>query len=270
MVEATYVTDPLPIVVTEIMFNPAEDPQGLHSTNDFEFIEIQNIGTEPVDVRGVRVVGPRIEAELGGGEVTLLQPGGYAVAVHDREAFASRYGSDGVFVAGVIEGVLSNNRMELTLIGSLDEPLLVFTYEDWYPETDGAGRSLVIRDPHADRSTWNLQESWAPSAEVHGSPGRADTGGPAGGLQIPGDFVQDASLNIADAVGVLRYLFSGGGNAPCASEAGTTALLDADGDANLTVSDAVHTLNFLFLGGTPHALGISCMRIEGCADVCSQ
>lgn len=264
LVEASYVTDPLPIVITEIMYNPPDgDEEGFRSS-DFEFLEFQNIGDEPLDVTGVRLATTRLSFEFESG--ASLAPGEHVVAVKDLAAFRARYG-DAPAVAGVFNGVLSNSRMDILLVGPLDEPLLSFTYEDWYPETDGEGASLVIVDPYASRSTWGDSTSWKPSAEIGGSPGRADGSG-GGGRRKPSDANGDGKLNISDPVALLRYLFTGTFSLPCDTPEGNVRLLDANADGELNLSDAVQTLDFLFLDGPAPALGTACVEIEGCTTAC--
>src|SRR5690606_23617977 len=203
LVEASYVTDPLPIVITEIMYNPASGSEVGFRASDFEFIEFQNIGDEPLDVTGVRIETIRLSVELEKG--AILAPGEHAVAVRSIDAFRARYG-DEPRVIGSFARDLLNSRMEIALLGPVDEPLLTFTFEDWYPETDGGGHSLVIRDPHASRLTWNDEAAWRPSLEPNGSPGRAD-GTSAPSFVLPGDLNGDGVLNISDPVGLLRHLF---------------------------------------------------------------
>lgn len=58
-----------------------------------------------------------------------------------------------------------------------------------------------------------------------------------------GDSNDDASLDIADAVFILRYLFLGAGNLSCMEAA------DANDDGRVDIADAVRILGFLFLGG---------------------
>jgi hypothetical protein len=59
-----------------------------------------------------------------------------------------------------------------------------------------------------------------------------------------GDVDASASVNIADAIAVLRFLFLGGG-LECADAA------DADDTGEVTITDAVAILRFLFSGGQP-------------------
>lgn len=92
----------------------------------------------------------------------------------------------------------------------------------------------------------------------------------AGG-QIPGDGNQDGTLDMADTLHLLGYLFLGQPvELPCATPEGSRLLLDANGDDFLDIGDAVTTLVYLFRDGSaPPALGTECVRIQGCPEVCS-
>ena len=60
-----------------------------------------------------------------------------------------------------------------------------------------------------------------------------------------GDANQDQTIDIADGVAILSYLFSGGGDGGCLST------IDANDDAMANVADAVTVLDHLFSGGGP-------------------
>ena len=137
--------------VTEIMYH---DPYG----SDFDFIELQNISDEPLDINGVRFID--------GIDFTFpnmtLAAGQYVVVVSNIAAFRSRYGPS-ANVAGEYSGNLSNGGEDiiLQLPWPYEAAILRFEYNDsWYPSTDGLGDSLVIRDPYAHPATWDEAESW--------------------------------------------------------------------------------------------------------------
>ena len=93
-----------------------------------------------------------------------------------------------------------------------------------------------------------------------------------GGLQYPGDMNQDASVNIADAVGELNFLFGGNPSVlPCGDGAidhpANLALLDHNGDGGFNISDPVGLLNWLFASGAPPVQGTDPIAIEGCPDL---
>ena len=67
-----------------------------------------------------------------------------------------------------------------------------------------------------------------------------------------GDCNGDATLDLADAVCILSYLFSG-------AEAGCLDALDSQDDGALDIADAVSLLQYLFAGGAPPSRpGLSC------------
>ena len=142
--------------VTEIMYNPLSGPEG-------EYIKIQNIGEVTLrlnDVRfeeGVRFAFPD----------ALLEPGQSAYVVNNIETFTSERG-DELTVLGEFEGRLDNGGERLRLeIDSISAGILDFEYEDeWYPETDGTGASLVVIDESVPPSEWGLKENWKASVLV--------------------------------------------------------------------------------------------------------
>src|SRR5439155_11960939 len=75
-----------------------------------------------------------------------------------------------------------------------------FTYDDaWYPQTDGGGYSLVIRDPSGDLSNWGTQAGWRASYAPLGLPGQddADTTPPV-----------EQSANFDAAAARVQFFFS--------------------------------------------------------------
>ena len=266
MAQDIYVTKLLPLVITEVMYNPAVLPGDTQPKSQYTYIELMNIGNEPIQLDGVSLPAP-VVYNFTGSAVTTLNPGEYVVIAKNLTAFLERYG-DGPKVAGAYGRPLNVTRGDITLLGPLGETLLKLHYEDsWYPSTDGQGNSLVIRDPLAPRESWLTKEGWRESYEAGGSPGREDVPGPSPGLQLSGDINQDQRRNISDAVGMLAYLFQGY-EVPCSSDEGNLQLLDVNGDKSRNVTDAIYTLQYLFGAGDPPALGVGCVPIAGCPDVC--
>ncbi|MEM7165961.1 MAG: dockerin type I domain-containing protein [Planctomycetota bacterium] len=66
-------------------------------------------------------------------------------------------------------------------------------------------------------------------------------------LFIRGDSNNDGTLNIADAVAILNFLFSGG----LAVDPNCTEAADANGDGSVNIADAVYVLSHLFSMGAP-------------------
>ena len=222
LVQATFlVGDPPDLRITEIMYHPQNPPAGSpYNDDDFEFIELQNAGDAPIELGGIQFAD--------GIEFTFpdvqLAPGGVVVIVSNQEAFESRYGVVPE-VVGQYTGRLENSGEHLLLAGAFGETILDFAYQDdWYPETDGAGRSLEIRDVQAEPDTWALPASWRASDAPGGTPGVA---GPA---PVPGDTDGDGDVDIDDLNNV-RNNFGGAGTG------------DTNGDGVVNIDDLNNVRN---------------------------
>jgi hypothetical protein len=160
-----------PLRITEIMYHPADPPTGnTNSDEAFEFIEVKNISSNPLNVHRFRL-GGGIEFEF---PDAILAAGELAVVVANADAFRSRY-PWGPRVLGVYAGRLDNAGQRLVLTGPLGEPILDFRYDDdWHPITDGLGFSLVHLDARAPSDTWNLKSHWRPSALPDAFPAAED------------------------------------------------------------------------------------------------
>ena len=141
--------------VTEIHYHPTDpetepEQEISESDNDFEFIELQNIADERVDLsllsfrEGIDFQFP-VGSFLGAGERGLV--------VSNTAAFLARYGSS---VTPAIMGEfgddtnLSNKGERLALEDSAGEKIFSFPYDDsppWPTLPDGDGPSLVLTDP---------------------------------------------------------------------------------------------------------------------------
>ncbi len=170
--EAVLVIRDVPLVITEIMYHPAGAPSG--NTNDadnFEFIELKNVGLVPLSLLGVRFTNGIDYTFTTNSAVTQLAAGGTVILVKNLTAFQSRY--PGVTnVAGEFSGTLENTGERLALIGGLAEPILDFSFSDeWHPITDGAGFSMVIADERAAPGRWGDASSWRVGSRFGGSPG---------------------------------------------------------------------------------------------------
>ena len=171
----TFVVTTPPLAITEIMYHPPPPASGTNDAEDFEFIELKNVGAQPLNLIGISFTNGISFTFTATNAITNLGPGQYVVLVANRAAFLSRYPTV-TNVAGQYTGKLDNGGERLYLEGALKEPILDFAYDDaWYPTTDGEGFSLVIRNEYAAFNTWTNPASWRPSAALYGSPGRADT-----------------------------------------------------------------------------------------------
>lgn len=188
LVEATYISSLPPLVVSEIMYNAA-------GGEAYDFIEIKNVGTNDVSLADVHL-SDGVTFGFGLGAVASVPPGGYVVVVEDETAFAARYGTNGVRVAGTYDGKLANDGERIGLTHDAFGALLSFTYKDgWHDHTDGEGFSLTAVDPAGDTERWGDKQAWRASAAIGGTPGGDDDGW----LPNPGDIVISEALTHTDA-----------------------------------------------------------------------
>lgn len=182
--------------ITEVMYHPAPASAGSsYEAEAFEYVEVRNIGSSPLDLAGFRFING-ITCELTG---PVLAAGQRAVVVADRAAFESRYGT-GMVIAGEYLGRLNNAGERLELIGPAGESIHDFAYDPrWHPITDGFGFSLVTVDDSAPMEAWGLAAGWRPSGRIAGSPGQEDPLPPMFPTVVvnevltrPGSLLQDA------------------------------------------------------------------------------
>lgn len=165
LAEAVFAVGPVAenLRISEIMYHPS-DPNA-------EYIELTNIGVEPIDLslvrftRGVDFTFPGVE----------LAPGDYVLIVEDVAAFELRYG-EGFHIAGQYAGRLDNAGESVELQDAAGRIIHSFQYEDdWYEITDGLGFSLTVVDPvTTDPNALGEKTAWRPSVYAGGSPGFDD------------------------------------------------------------------------------------------------
>jgi hypothetical protein len=216
-VHAVY-TLPTPLRITEIMYNPLAGPPGSpYAGTDFEFIELRNIGSRPLNLNGYEI---QDGITFTFGDVTLA-PGAFAIVVNNAAAFASRYG-DELPVAGEFDGNLSNSGETLSLLAPLDVLVQRFTFFDsWHASTDGTGRSLTIRDDGATLDAWNSAQGWKASSLVGGTPGVSDA------PSTPGDTNGDGVVDLTDLNNARNHF----------GETGENVVGDTNGDHTVDLAD---------------------------------
>ena len=235
--------------VTEVHYNPAaptsaELAAGFEDSDDFEFIEFTNIGSETIDLIGVTLDEVDIEGNDEGvnfsfgqdGTITSLAAGATVLVVEDAAAFAFRYGND-LPVAGEWAGKLSNAGETLT-VSVFETVAQQFAFDDqWYAATDGEGASLELINPNnADLSSWSTKEAWRASSSIGGSPGGEGNPGP-----VPGDSNGDGVFDSGDLVAV----FSAGEYEDDIAGNSTFEEGDWNGDGDFDSTDLV----FVFTAG---------------------
>ncbi|MFT5122508.1 MAG: hypothetical protein ACI97B_001139 [Verrucomicrobiales bacterium] len=185
LAESTYISDLPPLVITEIMYNPS-----LHA--DAEYIEVKNIGTNDVELGSLSLDG--VTFSFPGGQLT---PGEHLVVAKNPTVLSALYDTSGFQLFGpFISGSLDNAGEELALVHSTFGDIQRFTYKDsWYPQTDGGGFSLTIRNENADPTLWNEKSGWRASDPLQGTPGIDDPGE----LPLPRAIVINEVLTHTDA-----------------------------------------------------------------------
>lgn len=206
--------------ITEIMYAPKVDAG--QDEGDYEYIEIQNIGAEPLNLEGANFVSG-IEFTFGSG--ASLQPKQYGLLVRNKAAFESRYGA-GKNILGEYKGRLNNGGDRIELEDVRDENVLSFAYKkEWSKEANEQGYSLVIRDASKPFDSWDLAESWASSPT--GSPGAGD-----GALPPP-----------PPASGYANWRKKHFGDAALANDKISGPLGDANGDGRANLLSYAFNLN---------------------------
>ena len=168
--------------ITEINYNPA-DPTAAELVSlptldhdDFEFIAVQNIGAQNINLAGTRFTD--------GIEFTFpnvnLAPGEQGVIVQDSAAFQLRYGSGLNVLGEFASGRLANSGENLTIVDGQFQTILDFTYQDsapWPDRADGDGATLELIDPaNTPAAEFGKYYRWRGSTELHGTPGTSGAG----------------------------------------------------------------------------------------------
>ena len=163
--------------ITEVHYHPGpasatEQAMGW-TDSDFEYLELQNIGTTPIDMTDARFT-KGIDFDFSPG--TIIEPGAFLLIVKNQTAFASRYGA-GLPIAGEwdLNDKLSNGGENIKLSLGSGTAIIEFTYDDnapWPTSPDGGGSSLTLSLPTetlpADHSN---PLAWQASQQTGGTPG---------------------------------------------------------------------------------------------------
>jgi len=172
------------LVATEINYHPF-DPTSEElaidagfTAGDFEFIEFKNIGGQKIDVYGAGIAGG---IDFDADAVLSLDAGEYLIVASNPDAFAVRYDTSGIVVAGKYQGSLNDAGEKLTLTDRFGQTLWSFDFNDsgeWPGRADGKGATLVLIDPNAvpqtePERTEYLEDgaSWRSSVAYGGAPG---------------------------------------------------------------------------------------------------
>ena len=164
--------------VTEMMYSPVLTPEAENrgwNRDDLAWLELRNIGEGVLNLNGVRF-GSGIDYTFG--EV-ILRAGEHLILAKNREAFLFANGSSydlGVQLLDGYSGNLARKGELISLLSADGESILSYTYSNqWYPETDQGGYSLVVVDPRSEEALWSTEQNWRPSANLGGSPGMMES-----------------------------------------------------------------------------------------------
>ncbi|MDB6155212.1 MAG: exported protein of unknown function [Chthoniobacteraceae bacterium] len=221
-------TTPTPynfLKISEVHYHPAA-PIGAEliassDKDDFEFIELLNTGTQPLDISGCAFT-EGVDFTFPAN--TVLAPGGAVLVVRHLPAFRARYGP-GPVVAGSYGPAdsLSNAGELITLIDASGAVIQTFSYDDAFPwpaGTDGEGASLVAIAPHLALDRGN-PDGWRASTAAGGNPGGSDA------TVFTGSATADAdSDGLSD---FLEYALGTSSTVPNAPDAATSLSPDASG-----------------------------------------
>lgn len=176
----TEAADASNLVISEIHYRPSlpdedELAEGFNERSDFEFIELENVGSRHINLKGLQFTAG-IGFEFGSeGAIHMLAPGERLLLVNNLEAFQSRYGG-ALPIAGMYSGNLDNDGEQLLITGPDGTEILNMTYNDaapWPESADGDGYSLILIKPGLPGDS-SSPERWRSSAVRDGNPGGSD------------------------------------------------------------------------------------------------
>jgi hypothetical protein len=155
------------VVFSEVMYHP---PDALP-----EYIELSNNTATPLDIaewrmtEGVDYVFPAFAIEQP--ERTFLKPfERILLAGVDEATLRAAYNiAPTVRIYGPWTGNLKNGSERITLRDKNGSLVCTMSYDDWrFPATDGAGHSLVVKNPDRNIDNWR---NWQASRRRGGTPG---------------------------------------------------------------------------------------------------
>jgi hypothetical protein len=163
--------------ITELMYHPPVLPGDSFPAEEYEYIELKNIGPTAIHLNGVHFTNGIVFA-FSVANTTNLNAGATIILAKNPVAFAARYPSVIVPVFAYV-GSLENNGETIQIDDAVGEKILEFTYNNtWHPLTAGNGFSLVIIDENGPFNSWNDKDAWRASGVIYGSPGVTDPAPP--------------------------------------------------------------------------------------------
>lgn len=230
------------VVITEINYN---NP----GTDTYEFIELYNNGTSPVDLTGWQLD----SAVLYTFPAHTLNPGEYVVVANDAVAFEAAFGIMPLGWDPTNNNVLNNTGEKIVLRNALGAIMDSVRYADtapWPTAPDGFGPSLVLCDVNADNgnaANWDAAVT-ATGVSVSGIEILANPGEASGCLTGPIVSFLFSNFNILENAGevfVQVVLLNGNANPTSVTlNANAASTASAPGDYTPTLP-----LTITFPGG---------------------
>ncbi|WP_035612084.1 lamin tail domain-containing protein [Haloferula sp. BvORR071] len=153
------------VLATELNYQPTGEGNG-------EFIELANISTQAVNLRGASF-SSGIQFAFSSWRDTILEPGQRLVLADSDFSFRGLHGWDEP-IAGVYRGNLSNDGEELTLNDASGSPVLDFSYDAaWSEQASGGGKTLILLPPRPGMDL-SAAASWATSLTTGGEPNTSE------------------------------------------------------------------------------------------------
>ena len=157
------------LVVSEVMYHPAEEAGMSVEDEALEFIELYNNRAVFEDLSGYAFTnGIEYTFEAG----TIIGPKEYLVVARNPATLEAAYGIDNVY--GPFSGRLSNDGERIELSNGNGEIIISFRYDDkrpWPISPDGTGHSLIRAKLSGDPEEGS---SWTAGKFIGGTPGEPD------------------------------------------------------------------------------------------------
>ncbi len=173
LLSAHFIVDTIPVtsdnlVLSAIHYHPSapsdsETTAGFQNRRDFEFLALENISSQTLDLRGLRFTAGIDFEFVASNPLNELAPGETLVLVSNPNAFESRYGTEWKIAGTFQNGTNLNNGGErIAAINASGQTVLNVTYSDespWPAEADGLGSYLSQVQPQGMQNP-NLPASW--------------------------------------------------------------------------------------------------------------
>ncbi len=200
------------IAVSEINYNPlaptAAELAAIPSVmaDDFEWIELRNVGTRKVNLFEVKFADGQPATELKLAPLSL-SPGEFALVVKNRAAFEARYGTalSSRIVGEWGEGSLDNNGEAIRILARDGTEIQNFIYSDagaWPGRADGKGSTLEYAGTTYSNADYTDGANWRASSEIQGSPAVAGAG--VDGRVVINEVLSFSTLPRVDAIELLN------------------------------------------------------------------